>query len=316
METLIRSLAAMVFITLSMTANAQSTDLDMSGDMRWETVNGGSSVRIEVERITNRSTSGRSGTIHIKMRATSGPDIFGPGYTLADVNLGDFASNNGTLAGGSSFTDIQATRSFTPPPAGTYYTHFFIAEYPDLNTAIDHVTFPGTTTFGGGGGGGGGGGNDGDDHRDTFGGASTLAVNGNRSGQLEVNGDVDMFRIDVSQSGTLRLSTTGSTDTFGEFFDASQTRIASNDDGDFSDFNFSIESRVSAGTYYLRVSGFNGSRTGPYTVHADFTADTGNTGGNDNNFGGNDENSSGGGSFGLLTLFALLLARRWPPLRG
>jgi hypothetical protein len=311
METLIRSLAAMVLITLSITANAQSTNLEMSGDMRWETVNGGSSVRIEVERITNRSTSGRSGTIHIKMRATSGPDIFGPGYTLADVNLGEFASDTGTLAAGESFVNIEATRAFTPPPAGTYYTHFYIAEFPDLDTAIDYVTFPGTTTFGGGGGGGGG---SGDDHSDTFGGATSLAVNGNRAGQLEVNGDKDMFRIDVPQSGTLRLSTTGSTDTAGELFDASQTRIANNDDGDFSDFNFIIESQVSAGTYYLLVSGFNDSRTGSYTVYADFIADDGDTGGNNSNPGGN--TGGGGGSFGLLTLFSLLLARRWRSPRG
>jgi hypothetical protein len=311
METLIRSLAAMVLITLSITANAQSTNLEMSGDMRWETVNGGSSVRIEVERITNRSTSGRSGTIHIKMRATSGPDIFGPGYTLADVNLGEFASDTGTLAAGESFVNIVATRAFTPPPAGTYYTHFYIAEFPDLDTAIDYVTFPGTTTFGGGGGGGGG---SGDDHSDTFGGATSLAVNGNRAGQLEVNGDKDMFRIDIPQSGTLRLSTTGSTDTAGELFDASQTRIANNDDGDFSDFNFIIESQVSAGTYYLLVSGFNDSRTGSYTVYADFIADDGDTGGNNSNPGGN--TGGGGGSFGLLTLFSLLLARRWRSPRG
>ena len=312
METLIRSLAAMVLITLSITANAQSTNLEMSGDMRWETLNGGTSVRIEVERITNRSTSGRSGTIHIKMRATSGPDIFGPGYTLADVNLGEFASDTGTLGPGESFVNIQATRAFTPPPAGTYYTHFYIAEFPDLDTAIDFVTFSGTTTFGGGGGGG----NGGDDHSGTFGGASILALNGNRAGQLEVNGDKDMFRIDVPQSGTLRLSTTGSTDTVGELFDASQTLIATNDDADSSDFNFSIEGRVSAGTYYLLVSGFNDSRTGAYTVFADFVADSGNTGGNNNPGGNTGGDGGGGGSFGLLTLFGLLLARHWRSVRG
>ena len=43
--------------------------------------------------------------------------------------------------------------------------------------------------------------------------------------------------------------------------------LASNDDGG-DGYNFRITHAVSAGTYYLKVVGYDASATGRYTIHA------------------------------------------------
>ena len=45
-------------------------------------------------------------------------------------------------------------------------------------------------------------------------------------------GDVDWFRIEVTQAGTLRVWTTGTTDTVGTLTDANGNFLAENDDID------------------------------------------------------------------------------------
>ena len=108
-----------------------------------------------------------------------------------------------------------------------------------------------------------------DDYSNTRSGATSLAVDGSRSGRLETGGDVDFFQVQVSRSGTLTVYTTGSTDTYGTLQNSSGSSLATNDDGG-SGRNFSIARSVSAGTYYIQVRGFSSSTTGSYTVHARF----------------------------------------------
>ena len=62
--------------------------------------------------------------------------------------------------------------------------------------------------------------------------------------------------------------TTGSVDTVGLLLDRTGTEIASNDDPDDGGRNFRITETLDAGTYYVRVSGYD-SETGSYTVHLD-----------------------------------------------
>ena len=107
----------------------------------------------------------------------------------------------------------------------------------------------------------------GDDHGDTPSSATALAVGSSRSGQLEPGGDVDYFRVAVSESGDLTVHTTGSLDTKGQLEDSAGGVLARDDDGG-DGFNFRLAHTVSAGTYYIKVEGYDGSATGSYTIHA------------------------------------------------
>ena len=78
-------------------------------------------------------------------------------------------------------------------------------------------------------------------------------------------GDTDYFRLSVGDSGFLDVWTQGSTDTFGQLEDASGSRLASNNNV-FAGTNFRIQHAVSAGTYYVRVTGSSRSVTGNYTL--------------------------------------------------
>ena len=78
-----------------------------------------------------------------------------------------------------------------------------------------------------------------------------------------LSGEEDLFVIEMSDSGTLTVYTTGSTDTYGFIFDSSGNVLAENDDGG-EGWNFRVSASVSAGTYYIQVEGFE---TGDYTLH-------------------------------------------------
>ena len=104
-----------------------------------------------------------------------------------------------------------------------------------------------------------------DDHGDTFALATTVAVPSTTEGELEVGGDKDYFRLEVAEATTLTVESTGDTDTYGTLFDASETSLATNDDGGPGS-NFRIEREVQAGTYYVEVRGFGSSTTGSYEL--------------------------------------------------
>ena len=107
----------------------------------------------------------------------------------------------------------------------------------------------------------------GDDHGDTPSSATALALGGSRLGQIETGGDVDYFRVQVSEAGELTVHTTGNLDTKGQLEDSAGGVLARDDDGG-DGYNFHLAHAVSAGTYYIRVEGYNASTTGSYTIHA------------------------------------------------
>ena len=129
-----------------------------------------------------------------------------------------------------------------------------------LNTHIPALESRGVTVHYGGSG-------DGDDHGDSPSSATPLAVGSSQSGQLEPGGDVDYFRVEVSASGDLTVHTTGSLDTRGQLEDSAGGVLARDDDGG-DGYNFRIAHTVSAGTYYIKVEGYNATATGSYTIHA------------------------------------------------
>ena len=107
-----------------------------------------------------------------------------------------------------------------------------------------------------------------DDHGDTRSEATNLALGGSRPGRIEEGDDVDYFRVQISESGTLTVYTTGGLDTEGTLEDSSGSVLGDNDDGG-SGLNFRIERSADPGTYYVRVDSY-GPDTGDYTLHADF----------------------------------------------
>ena len=115
---------------------------DLSGTLSYQVTGSGNgdSVRIEIGRITNNSRTTTTGTLHVTLRFTTGSSPFGTGYNVARESL-SFAEDNGTLAPGESYANIRFTTDYRPPPAGTYYVHILVSQYPDLNTTLDTSTF-------------------------------------------------------------------------------------------------------------------------------------------------------------------------------
>ena len=73
------------------------------------------------------------------------------------------------------------------------------------------------------------------------------------AGRLERADDVDLFKIDVQEAGTLTVDSAGPTDVQGVLESDDGTVIAADDDGG-PWYNFQLSQSVVPGTYYVRVS--------------------------------------------------------------
>ena len=118
----------------------------------------------------------------------------------------------------------------------------------------------------------------GDDHGDERPAATSLILGTQLPGRFEMGGDVDYFRLRLSESTSVAIYTTGSLDTYGQLEDASGRVVAWNDDGGES-WNFRIEETLSAGAYYVRVRSVSTTQTGSYRLHAERAAGNGSPGG-------------------------------------
>ena len=143
---------------------------------------------------------------------------------------------------------------------------------------------------------GGGGVPGGDDHGDDRASATAAGVGSDTRGALHA-GDVDYFRIVLDVAGALDVYSSGDTDTYGHLEDAGGAVLYSDDDGN-TGRNFRLPRDVPAGTYYVRVTGFNDRQSGGYTLHVRFTeAATGTDGGGDTqDSSGGDDTGSGAGA--------------------
>ena len=185
-------------------------------------------------------------------------------YTTGDLDTkGELQNSAGSkLASnddGGSGNNFRIERAVS---AGTYYIK--VEAYSSLNTGsyTIHASFESS-----------------DDHSNTRSGATSLSWASSLTGQIELGGDVDYFRVQVGESGTLTVYTTGDLDTKGELQNSAGSKLASNDDGG-SRNNFRIERAVSAGTYYIKVEAYSSSGTGSYTIHASFESRSSGGGGN------------------------------------
>ena len=112
-----------------------------------------------------------------------------------------------------------------------------------------------------------------DDHSCVRGQETHLAWADSVSGELTA-GDEDcfVFRAPAGLTGGhLTAWTTSLIDTYGALYDRSYGVIDENDDGPLtSRYNFQvIDTLAVPGTYHVRVTGYNSSTTGPYSIYVD-----------------------------------------------
>ena len=93
------------------------------------------------------------------------------------------------------------------------------------------------------------------------------------AGRIEHRADRDVFRVEVTEPGVLRLFTTGGTNTVGRLYSEGNDLLNANSEGGYAR-NFMVVAFVAKGTYYITVSGFGPNVTGDYELHVDFTAES------------------------------------------
>jgi hypothetical protein len=143
--------------------------------------------------------------------------------------------------------------------AGRYYLR--ISGYRDRQEGAYGVGI----SFDGSGGGG-------DDAGDTIATAKTIPINATVALTMTA-GDIDILAFDIPSSGSLTAASSGSLDLLGSLVDARGSEIASDDDSGPST-NFSVSRSVSAGRYYLKVSGYRDTQAGNYGVGVTFQGAT------------------------------------------
>lgn len=111
-------------------------------------------------------------------------------------------------------------------------------------------------------------GSSGDDHGDQMEDATLVGQSSITRGNLEVEGDIDVFRVEVQGFGNLKVRSTGGTDTYGEFLDAYGNRLAANDDKRKPNFEFSHP--VGTGIYYISVRHAHEGGSGLYKLVCSF----------------------------------------------
>ncbi|TVZ41599.1 hypothetical protein P886_0946 [Alteromonadaceae bacterium 2753L.S.0a.02] len=101
-------------------------------------------VTIEAERVSNNRPGGYSGTLKLKLYATTAPYFGGAisGYVLGQVTLNQ-------LEGHHYYDKISSERNLSTPPPGTYYLTLVLTEFRDGEDLImDYAVMEGTQTFG------------------------------------------------------------------------------------------------------------------------------------------------------------------------
>ena len=114
------------------------------------------------------------------------------------------------------------------------------------------------------------------DHGDTLAAATTVAPDTRVSGFIHSAGDADHFKFVLSRQVDVWIYTTGELDSVGDLLDSEGLSIDSNDDGRVlpNPQNFFLWRTLAAGTYYVKVVGFEASQ-GPYVLRVRTFVDTG-----------------------------------------
>lgn len=226
-------------------ATAQSATLPSSVSGNLET--GGDVDMFKVSITT-------TGTLVLRTSGTADTAIALFDGNCASVPAALSTSVTNTLAKPASLnqpTSAQLTHTITQ--TGTYYIRVSGTSAVVTGSYTLSVSFSTSTT------------SSGDDYGNTCATAHSVTMNSSTNGNLETGGDVDAFAITMASAGTLSVTTTGTTDTYGTLLDANCNPLQTDDDSG-TDYNFAISTTVAAGTYYVEVSGYDASITGAYTL--------------------------------------------------
>ena len=104
-----------------------------------------------------------------------------------------------------------------------------------------------------------------DSHGNARSSATSVALNSETSGLIYNSNDEDYFSFTLSAADSVTIQTTGHTNTVGHLYNSSGTQLATDDDSGSSNNFRIIQTTLSAGTYYVRVTSYS-DRIGPYTL--------------------------------------------------
>ena len=109
--------------------------------------------------------------------------------------------------------------------------------------------------------------------------AADLTVGQIATGHLSTTSNEDYYKITLAAQTDLIVRSDGRPDNIGQLQSSNGTALESNDDGLLPQdpYQFLIRRTLDAGTYYLRVRGYDEGETGPYTVQATVAGSPGST---------------------------------------
>jgi lysyl endopeptidase len=116
-----------------------------------------------------------------------------------------------------------------------------------------------------------------DDAGNTIASARPMATAASVNSSIGYAGDIDVYRIDVTEPGLLSHSVdAGTVDLVSAVLDANGEGLKSNDDVQVSSLNPGISYRVSPGTYYVAIAHFDSAGQGAYKLTTRFDRVTAN----------------------------------------
>jgi hypothetical protein len=106
--------------------------------------------------------------------------------------------------------------------------------------------------------------------------ATPITLGATVNGTLSYVGDIDVFRIQITQTGTFYARSSGGFDLIGNLMDANGNTLQTNDDNFVGNNEFAITWQVTPGTYYLAVAPWNPTAltTTGYSITTAFTTAT------------------------------------------
>lgn len=106
--------------------------------------------------------------------------------------------------------------------------------------------------------------------------ARTIPLGGSVTARIDYSGDLDVFRINVTQAGQLTVRSTGGNDLVGALLNAEGEGLIGVDDVETANNEFGFTFRITTpGTYYVSVGHWTpGATSGDYQVSASFSSAT------------------------------------------
>ena len=271
-------LVSLAFCLATYTANAAR--VEFAGDTAIDIDPAGDRVAIEIAELRNASATEGTGRLFLSLRHTQCDAPSSPGFHALEVEYAmdetarpglyplDRAVTGGdsSLAPQASWSAIEITADYNPPPAGTYRRHLLVYELDVSETEegvlklVGAATVPRRHV------------QPGREEIDSCFTAMPLDANTSHEGRIGLLDNGDFYCIRSYSRGVLQVETTGSLDTVGELLD-STGRVLNRDTDGGEAGNFRIERQIDSRRYCLHVTAA-GDGFGDYTLRTTHTPAT------------------------------------------